>query len=63
MLKIIKNADIEKYLEVTRAVEDASGFCPCGLVHNEDTKCICKKFLEQQTEGECHCGRFVKIKQ
>lgn len=61
MLRIIKNPDNEKYLAVTEAVRQANGFCPCKLIRNEDTKCICKDFKEQQTEGECCCGRFVKV--
>lgn len=62
MLKIIKNPDIEIYDEVTRAVRDNGGYCPCELIKNDDTKCMCKTFKEQETQGECHCGRFVKIK-
>jgi ferredoxin-thioredoxin reductase catalytic subunit len=62
MLKIIKNPDIETYEEVTRAVRDNDGYCPCVLIKNDDTKCMCKAFKEQDMQGECHCGRFVKIK-
>lgn len=62
MLKIIKNPDIEIYEEVTRAVRDNDGYCPCELIKNKGTKCICKTFKEQEAQGECHCGRFVKIK-
>lgn len=35
-------------------------YCPCSLIHNDDTVCMCKEFREQ-TEGECHCGLYVKI--
>lgn len=60
MLKIIKNPDNRIYDEVTQAVKDNQGFCPCMIAKTNDTKCICKAFREQQTEGECHCGRYVK---
>ncbi len=59
MLKIIKNEN--KYNEVTEAVKNNDGYCPCMLQKTPDTKCICKEFKEQITTGECHCGRFLKI--
>lgn len=43
-------------------VIDNDGFCPCMIDKNNDTKCICKVFKEQTTEGMCHCGRFKKVK-
>lgn len=63
MLKIIKNPDIEIYNEVTRAVKNNDGYCPCMLEKTEDTKCPCKDFREQTTEGECHCGRYLKTQE
>ena len=41
-------------------VEQNDGYCPCTVVKNEDTKCMCREFKEQ-TSGVCHCGRFVKV--
>lgn len=60
-LKIIKNPDVTIYKEVTKAVKDNNGYCPCELIKNEDTKCPCKNFREQKNEGECHCGRYKKV--
>lgn len=60
-MKIIKNPDQNTYLEVTDAVKENGGYCPCMFEKNEDTRCPCREFREQQTEGECHCGRFVKV--
>jgi hypothetical protein len=60
-LKIIKNPDNEMYEKVTKAVEENMDFCPCLLEQNEDTKCVCKDFREQDYEGFCHCLRFKKI--
>lgn len=60
-LKIIKNPDTTIYEEVTKAVKDNNGYCPCELIKNENTKCPCKNFREQNTEGECHCGRYIKV--
>lgn len=61
MLKIIKNPDKEVYESVRKAVTENSGFCPCELVKTPDTKCPCKNFREQTTEGECCCGLYVKV--
>ena len=36
------------------------GYYPCSLVQNEDTKCLCKEFREQDTPGECNCGLYRK---
>lgn len=63
MLKIKKNPDTIAYNVVTEAVVENRGFCPCAIVKDEDTRCPCRDFREQQTEGECHCGRFVKIEE
>ena len=60
-MKIIKNPNTDVYNEVTKAVKENNGYCPCELVHNQDTKCICKTFREQTKAGECHCGRYIKI--
>lgn len=62
-MKIKPNPNTEKYSEMTVAVFNNGGFCPCMWDKNDDTKCPCKAFREQQTEGECHCGRFIKIKE
>lgn len=61
MLKTKKNPNEEIYESVTKAVKENEGFCPCMITKNSDTKCPCKEFREQTTEGECHCGRYVKV--
>ena len=60
-LKIIPNPDKEIYDEITLAVKNNNGFCPCMSEQTEDTRCICKAFRECNSVGECHCGRFYKI--
>ena len=57
-MKIIEvNPDIKKL------VEENNGYCPCTVVKNEETKCMCKEFKDQDTTGLCHCGRFEKVKE
>lgn len=46
---------------VAELVKQADGYCPCTILRNEDTKCMCKEFKEQKEPGVCHCGRFEKI--
>lgn len=61
MLKIIPNPNIDIYNKITDVVIQNDGYCPCVLTKNQDTKCICKNFKDQPHEGECHCGRYIKI--
>ena len=57
MIKL--NDDESLVKEIQAKLRENDGFCPCKLVKNEDTKCMCKEFREQET-GECHCGLYVK---
>ena len=61
MLKIIKNPHADIYEKVIAEVQANEGYCPCRLERTLETKCPCKEFREQTTEGECHCGAYVKI--
>ena len=53
------NKNNPKTNEIIQAIKDNNGHCPCKLIKNEDTKCMCKEFQEQE-KGVCHCGLFVK---
>lgn len=58
--KIFPNPDKEFYKEISQAVKDNNGYCPCLTYQNEDTKCPCLEFREQQSEDYCHCMRYYK---
>lgn len=60
MLKIGINSDKALVAEIRKKLKDNNGYCPCALIKNEDTKCMCKEFRELNEEGECHCGLYVK---
>lgn len=60
MLKIFPNPDKEVYESVTKEIKANDGYCCCRIVRNENTRCVCKDFKEQQTEGLCYCERFIK---
>lgn len=61
-MKIILNPDNELVKEINQKLEENNGYCPCKLLKNENTKCMCKEFREKQDEGICHCGKFIKVK-
>lgn len=59
MIQLNNNKEIVK--QITQALKDNDGYCPCAISKNKDTKCQCKAFREM-AEGQCHCGLFIKIK-
>lgn len=61
-MKITVNPDKELVKEVREGLKRTGGYCPCRVVRNPDTKCMCKDFIEQIEEGECYCGLYIKVK-
>jgi ferredoxin-thioredoxin reductase catalytic subunit len=57
---IRENPDKEKVKEVRKALKENDGYCPCKLIKDETTKCMCKEFREQ-SYGLCHCELYEKI--
>ena len=57
VFKMIK--DKERAEKIRPKIKENDGYCPCKLEKTEDTKCICKEFLEQGV-GECNCGLYIK---
>lgn len=62
-MKICITEDKEHFENIKKALKDNMGYCPCSIVKNEDTKCMCKEFREQKEEGFCHCGLYYKKKE
>ena len=60
--KIRLNENEEIVKSIKEGLKAKGGYCPCRIEKNEDTKCMCKEFREQ-TEGVCHCGLYIKIKE
>ena len=60
-MKIKVTEDKQHAENIRKLLKSNGGYCPCRLVKNEETKCICKEFLEQD-EGACHCGLYIKVK-
>lgn len=47
---------------VAELVRQNNGYCPCAVDKNEDTKCMCKKFRDQNEPGLCDCGLYEKVR-
>lgn len=64
MIKVVTNQDKDFVKEFREKLKENDGFCPCSLVKNEDTKCMCKSFREQIANGvigECCCGLYSVV--
>ena len=35
-------------------------YCPCAIIKDDDSVCICKEFREQEFDGPCNCGKYIK---
>lgn len=58
-MKIRLSSDAELVSEFKAKLEENGGYCPCRLEKNEDIKCMCREFRDM-SEGECHCGLYIK---
>lgn len=59
-LRIFLNDDPYLVRGIREKLKENGGYCPCKLVKNEDTKCICKEFRDQNEPGFCTCGLYRK---
>lgn len=60
-MNISISSDTNLVNEIRQKLKANDGYCPCKLVKNSDTKCMCKEFRDME-EGECHCGLYIKFK-
>jgi len=60
-MAIALNPDKDYVRKMKKRLKDNSGYCPCSLIRNADTKCMCKEFRDME-EGMCHCGLYIKTK-
>ena len=64
MVRITDNKEIkEAVLAGLQRNKEKYGkrYCPCSLVRDDDTVCMCKEFREME-EGICHCQLYIKTK-
>lgn len=56
-----ENPDKDFVKEIRKKIKGNNGYCPCSLVKNKETKCMCKEFRDQiarNEEGFCHCSLY-----
>lgn len=64
--RIVLNDDKELVAEIDKQLEETGGYCPCSLIQDKDTRCMCKAFRDDFAKGkvgECHCGKYKIIKE
>lgn len=63
-MKIRQCKDVEFANEVRRQLQENDGYCPCAIIKDESTKCMCKDFKDKIDNGyigECVCGLYEVI--
>lgn len=63
-LPVSINEDVSIVNSIRKGLEKTGGYCPCSIVKNDDTKCMCKEFRDAiqnpDFEGYCHCKLYHK---
>ena len=59
-MRITKIDDPEYCKLMKKKLKANGGYCPSELKRTPDTKCPCKAFREQESEGFCGCGYYYK---
>ena len=62
-MKVVKYASDEELKIFKEKLKETGGYCPCVPPHkrNEDTRCLCKNFIEMPVGSVCHCGIYKKL--
>lgn len=63
LLPISPNPDLKKVAEIKSKIKENDGYCPCQLLRNSDTRCMCKEFRESNKPGYCHCGLYYRAEE
>ena len=53
--------DKELVQSIRNKIKQNDGYCPCKLEKIPENRCICKEFVDMETEGTCHCGLYKKV--
>ena len=57
---IINMTDDKEHADlILKELKENDGYCPCAIIKNENTKCMCTEFRNMET-GTCRCGLYVK---
>ena len=60
-MKIEVNPDKKFVKELREKIKSNDGYCLCALEKNDNTKCMCKEFINSNELGYCHCGLYNKV--
>jgi len=58
---VTKTKDKQLEKEILESLAARDGHCPCALIINDDSRCMCKDFrdkIENGYVGECNCGLY-----
>lgn len=59
-IEVTRNKELEN--EIRSKLKENGGYCPCRIDKTPDTKCMCKEFRDNISNGvecECHCGLYI----
>lgn len=65
-MKVRVNKDPFKANAARDALKRNDYYCPCALVKNKDTKCMCKDFRDKLVEGYigfCNCELYESVEE
>ena len=59
----VNTEEPELVAEILEQIKSNGGYCPCKVIHDEDTKCMCKEFKdalnsEKNSQDTCSCGLY-----
>lgn len=66
MTKIELTTDKELLKEINNQLDTnyvlfGKRYCPCAIIRDDDAVCPCKDFRENVKEGQCNCGKYIKV--
>ena len=60
----INTEEPELVSDIIKQIKTNGGYCPCKVIHDENTKCMCKEFkdtlnsVEKSVYDTCACGLY-----
>ena len=60
----VNTEEPELVAEILEQIKSNGGYCPCKVIHDENTKCMCKEFKDilnstnEPIYDTCACGLY-----
>lgn len=61
-MKIEQVSNKQQVALIRQKIKQNDGYCPCKLIKDETTRCMCQSFLTGPA-GECQCGLYIKTEE